>query len=1137
MRAYARPAWRWCFALAALTAVSPFVCADPAPPVTTRTGFDLVRVREGQFTIPLRYGHVLAGSDRVELEGRALVRGREYTLDAVTGSLMLAVPVRDGTVLRVSYQYDPGASQTGVSGGGGGGAGMTFRLAPGTSATIGLGMVERNADGSVLSSNVMGLKNSFSTGGTKLSGVLFVGQRTRSQSTNLFDGGSGGASEDGQGVAIVQSLSSRLFGGVMRADFQDVDERFNAVGALNFDDAESVALSRERGLKRTAFSLSDANLFGLRQSLGVRQVGDDRGGITWRNAEAKIGGIGLSWAQQSVDPGFLRFGDLRDQDRDLLARERGLTREGLEVAGRGAQYRSDKVEGLDGNGVYRQSFGFERGAWTLAYGDQKVDPGFARFGDLRLPGRDQLAREQGMTRRRFSLGIGSSASFATSAVQTDTGGVAATDLSLTQGPWSFGVSRRDYDKGFDRASSLTGAELQEYVLALDRMFDPTAGLNGADVGSFMGNPGIDRSVARLGFAGKSSQWRLDHHVVSTASGAVSEGRFALQTPKTKFEASLLGVGRGFSEFGRLTPTEQQRLGPSAGLAKISLDLATNLGMGRSLTLSQMRASDSMGSAGRTRLSLELPWLRLDYARRAASVDFQAVRALADPERDRLAGLLGQGQSELNFQFQPIRRLEIAGQTLLVTDDPGQSRHAFQNHNVEWGLGAGWLASGRFRTDAWSKGGEDTFNDRSWSVGLLKDFGRLGRLGLQHESRRVTGSQSALPHSDRLGLVYDLPVNDRFSLNTVTSGTRYADGSQETTYSQTLDAKVNKRLSVSFTNSHERGILDPQARTTRQFGARLDFGKGIVLNLGRSRKVEQTATGTHSDQFSLAPGTFQGVQVERASYSYNGWDDTRDQHLGSFSFRNAAPLKWGALRDVRFQAVAETVRDGYLWQKEDRRYGVGANVMGASLDVGYRSQMTGDGYRAIDRTVKYVSDPTGQKPLRFSVLYGARTLPTNDEVAIRDYALSWQMAKGLQLEHSVVTNPLQHGGPFLESTPIDERRNNWSLNWTRDPSRKLGLSWREVQRDRASDALYREAMANLTLFADNPSPITMSYGLVQWDRNGQRQTSHKFALAYTQRPGPNQSLSFSLTNMNFEHSVAAGLQPNQWGLRLDFFSRK
>ncbi|MFX9089508.1 hypothetical protein ABTN55_20560, partial [Acinetobacter baumannii] len=78
-------------------------------------------------------------------------------------------------------------------------------------------------------------------------------------------------------------------------------------------------LAKERGLKRVGFGLQGAKLLGSPQSLALKQVGDDQGAITWRSGDVKFGGISLNWNQQKVDPGFTRFGDIREADRDQLA--------------------------------------------------------------------------------------------------------------------------------------------------------------------------------------------------------------------------------------------------------------------------------------------------------------------------------------------------------------------------------------------------------------------------------------------------------------------------------------------------------------------------------------------------------------------------------------------------------------------------------------------------------------------------------------------------------------------------------------------------------------------------------------------------------------------------------------------------
>lgn len=1124
------------FLSAVVLTVSAVVSADPAPVVQARTGFDLVRVREGQFSIPLRYGHLIPQTDRVELDGRTLTRGREYTIDTVSGAVTLAVPAKDGATLRVSYQYDAGAKQSGVAGGVVNGSnGLQFQLSPTTTGTIALGLVERGEDGSVSSSNVFGMQNAFSSGAFKLSGGVFLGQRTRSTSTSLFGESSGSGGPEGQGVAIIQSLQSHALGGTVTADFQDISEKFSSVGQLNFA-GDTNWLGKERGLKRVGLGIQGAQMFGGAQSFGLKQVGDDQGAITWRSGALNVAGVALNWNQQKIDPGFTRFGDIRESDRDQLAREKGLTRESLQLAGSNLKLDSDKVQGLDGNGVYRREGAVAFGRTSFSFSDQKVDQAFSRFGDLRLAGREQMAREQGLSRQRLTFNQGDWLKFHSGLVKSDKDGFEATDFDLKKGAWSLDYTVRKTGPQFDRMGSLSGQELNDHATALQRLIDPTMPFNGGDVGAVINSTGISRSGARLAFGSKASQWSLATETIDAPSGSVRNQQFAYSGGGTKVSVKQLGTSDGFNEFSRLLPTEQQRIGPASGLNKLDFSLVRDFGRGRTLEYSRLAAEDNTGSAGRTALKYESAPLGFSYIRRDATSVFDSAPTMSDPERDLLASLRGKGVSEFKYHWSVTNRLNLQGQSSSLKDDRDGTTHLVQDQTARWDMGKGLEFRSRFRVD--SLGNADAYlkDDRLMSYGFVKDFGRLGKLGIQTESRNFGGIQDTLPDSQRTGLTYDLPLNKTFSLATQWNQTRFTDGTEEATHAETLVAQLSPRIGLSLTNSVLRQDLDTKPQTRRELGASVDFGKGIKLNLGQTRQVQDGAQGQLTDQFSLTPGEIQGVQIDSAKYSHAGFDDTRDQYIGNFNFRNAKPLVWGGLKDVRFQYAAETVRDNFVWQKEDRRLGFGANVAGVSLDLGYRSQTVGDQYRAVDRTVKFVSDPTGKAPVRVSLLYGSRTLPNDTSVAVRDYSLCWVMGKGMQLEHSVVTNPLANGGPYLETTPVDERRNQWSLKWAGDKSRKADLTWKEVLRDRQDDALYREASVNCTLFADNPSPLTFSYGLVQWDRNGTRQTSNKFSLGFIQRPGPNQSLSFLLTNLNYGQTVASGMRPQNWGLRVDFFSR-
>src|SRR5690606_35994190 len=129
-----------------------------------------------------------------------------------------------------------------------------------------------------------------------------------------------------------------------------------------------------------------------------------------------------------------------------------------------------------------------------------------------------------------------------------------------------------------------------------------------------------------------------------------------------------------------------------------------------------------------------------------------------------------------------------------------------------------------------------------------------------------------------------------------------------------------------------------------------------------------------------------------------------------------------------------------------------------------------------------------------------------------------------------------GGVLLGSLPLDERKASWTARYQNDPKLAFDLSWNEIKRDNRNDALRREARFNATLFADNPSPVQLTYALQQWDRNGAASLAHSYGIWFTQRPGLNQSFSFGIEHLQWGQGRPQGGALRDWKLRFDFSSR-
>jgi hypothetical protein len=74
---------------------------------------------------------------------------------------------------------------------------------------------------------------------------------------------------------------------------------------------------------------------------------------------------------------------------------------------------------------------------------------------------------------------------------------------------------------------------------------------------------------------------------------------------------------------------------------------------------------------------------------------------------------------------------------------------------------------------------------------------------------------------------------------------------------------------------------------------------------------------------------------------------------------------------------------------------------------------------------------------------------------------------------------------------------------------------------------------LSFFEDTGSPLKLFYGLEQADGNVLRNTRHRYSIQYDQKAGPNQSLSFFLGNLSYQHRIENGFDRNNWTMRVNY----
>ncbi len=1128
--------------------------ANPVPEVGGKNAIELVRLHPGTMVIPLRQGHVIPSSERVDLEGRDLVRDQDYSIDYDAGSIVLRVPYLDGQSLRLTYRYDDKKDGKGVFMHGGGGnnkfSGFTMDFAPGSKAIFGLGLAERTSGGTLMSSNLYGLTNSYSlAGGGSLSGLFMVGDRHKVDSENLIDGSTTTEKVDeGQGTAIVQNLATKVLGGQFKASYQDIDDRFGAFqsfASAGYSQAQIDELAKEKGLKRSGFELTGVKAGDLKLSGGVQTVGDDTGSVSWRNYGMGLGGFSFTWDSRVVDPTFNRFDSLREADRNQLAKERGLSFDNIgakqEFKGGALQYTDSRTQDQNGTGLYRRAMSLDYGKSKAWFSDQKVDNGFSRFGDLRDADRGQLAKEVGLARHSFGLespfAKGWELKFSDNQISSDTGGLVATKFSIASPKFSVQHGSIGSGSGFTSFSSLTPQETKGYVDdVLAAAGNPRA--EGGDIGAFGYAAGLERSWWNLNLdLGKQSKLAADTYSVNSQTGGARQSTVRFESPKVKAGFTQQGVSDTFGAAGQLMPTEQKAVGISDGLGRTAFSLSADLMKSGKINLDTMHAADATGEAARTDFSYTDKGFEGTYARRNVTSMFNGLATMADPQRNVFQQLMGYDQTAWSLKWQLLPSLKV---DFKHNNDQNTDLNIFRevdNKLIEYKLDR--LTAVSFQTMLNRVNDIDHVNqDQSAQLfTVARDFGKLGKLTVVNEQASFSGTQDTQPDSNRNAVVYEANLSKTTALRTEQSETKYSNGDRETTTANTIAQQITPRVQVSLTDERTLRDGDRPDDAKKNFGVSVDFGKGIKLDVNSARHLDGPTDGTLNNRVSLTPGQIQGVQVDSASYTNNSWDDKRNQNIGNFSFKNVKPFSFGGFHDLRFNYSSDTARDNFAWQKENLRMGFGGSYGNIGFGFDYISQVAGDGFRAIDRVLTLTTDKTGKAAVRGDVKYGVRTLPTDENVMIRDYSFLVNFNDHAQLVHQMTTNPLQQRNDvILGSVPVDERKNTWSFNYTKDNNFKFDMSWSEVARDAVAQSLYREAKINTTFFASNPSPLNLSFSLLQWDRNGERQTANKIGLHFDQRPGKNQSLSFWLENLNWGDSRPAGANLQNWGMRLDYSVR-
>ena len=1133
--------------------------ATPKNAVGGKFSFDLIYTRLDSLGVTLRHGGIIPGSEEVSLDDRKLVAGQDYTIDDASGVVYLLVPSRPNQSVSVSYRYDPTQAQTGAAVQSN--SLVPFRMDFGSMGsmgfTFGMGLADREANGAVTTSNVFGWNNSFNLGGmSSLSGLALVGQKQQQTAFSNFEAQAQNAAPDvGNSHLIMQSLASKLGGGAVKLDYQDVSQNFSGFGAVTgngYDASVANQLEKEKGLRRMDFSMDKVQLGSLGLTESYKTVGDEKGGITWQNYGLTSGGLTFNYMTQTVGQSFDRFSDLAETNRAQLANEAGLARRAMDATWKlglsNLTYDNSSIDDTTGKGIDKQDLKLASPKFNLDYGSQMVNASFTRFSSLNDAAAPQWAKEGGLTRKWLTfdttaMGGSTPLKFSQYFIESPKGGMKNMDASDSGKTWSFEHIQRQVDSGFTALPNLTQQEINDNIGAITNMYVQGGMKVTPDMQpNYMLSPGVNRDFTRLtlnptpklklGFDALKLQGALDG---KNNSGALNDVTLNGGGISLSYRREMMGTN--FTALNSLMPFEQQRLGTMMGLNRTDLTFNADMRKNGKLSMTQTVASVPTGGMKRQALNYTDKTMQLVVNSRKVGPNFTTVGQLLDPEAGVLAQMIGYNETDAMLKWQATPALRIEADTLNGFDPMVGQKENKSNMLVQFGPNK----ATQFEFQRSSSDSNNPFDNLLANLlqrlSLTENFGKDGTLHYQAMEENYDLTQSTQPDAKQSDLSYETKLNSTTSLKAEQTSTSYDNGTTQQIQTSTVSTQITKQAGLSFTNMNIDNPGTTPDERKNNVGFWVDLWKGVRLNYGVNDDIDNLAgTTTTQHTLSMTPGTVGDLAIGSMAYMANTWEQgNRTQATSNISLSTVKPFAFGPLKNLKLSMGQDTAADSGAWLKENKNFGFSGSLGKNTFGYNFLSQMNSLQQRGVDRAFTFTTDQSDKSPLRANLMYKFRTLPGDKDIAIRNFSITAKPVKGMELTNELLTNPeIPAGDQLLGTLPQPTRVNKWKLDYLGNPNFKIEGSWQE-QRDDSTNAISRLGGMTFTMFEKSGSPVSLFMGLEQAGGNIPYTNAERWSLRWDQRPGPNQAMSIFVGNVNyggllengqFQHNLSADIE-YQW----------
>ena len=1132
---------------------------------------DIIPLQAFAGGVPLRFGAVVPHSEKVELDDVTLSPGTDYSIDYATGVVYLIVPQHMGDTLIVSYMHSAAPTTPAVA---------TSQLTslgilPGASVFMGMGLTERQSDGTVLTSNVYGTHNELSFGSKSgLSGTMIISNQQAAGFHQGFSfagaGGPGGygSSSSSRDSFLVQQFHSALMGGTFTGNVQQISRNFanfGSVKASGYSDDDMKRFEAQKGLTTSEFNFTNLKFGGAQVSDGFREVQDDSGSVSWHTFAMAQKDVKLSYSDRQVSELFQRFTDLPDADKAQMLKERGMARHNLagefdQKCGKLTISAVDVKDEMMQSSLYSEKLAFDSTKYKFSMGREGVGMDFVRISDLTAPEIAQYQREVGTQRNWINLSASvspklSPLTFNQLDMSSPTGKMDEHDATYTAKNWTISHIDLATTYNYGPLSALQDDAVTNDVTIIESAFGVTK-LNPADKGALTGSGGIARNYTSV--AGTMFKNYAVKFGVMDLKGALDSGQMqtlSVNSPKLSLAFRDELTGNNLNEINELTPTEQSQWGAfTGGLHKENLDMSLQVDKATKLTATGMMASTPSGMATNAMFDYLGKGLEVSGFQRSVGPHFLTVGSLGDPNAGALAATSGFMQDDLKLNWTALPHVKLVGEAQDAKDEFTGEFKSLRNVVFDWDVDKATHVNYTENAATDHTDFVSVFDEDIRQLSVTHDFGRFGHASFTEETDGMNGVNAPVTSSNRDDMSYEAQITKAISVKTEDSYTAFVDGGHQNLTAETASVALNKRTGVSVTevqtDNTEANLATP-AKTN--YGAWYDVGGGVRISYGYAHQYSDTGsventnftigknpTAPTPDQYStLQPGAIGpfsfagGTGVNQYLYQ-PGTGINHTQGFSDVNLTTAKPFKFGPLSNVKVNVGLNTASDYSAWIRESQGGNVSGNWGSNTWGILYNAQMASQGAEGIDKGFQFQTSQSPKAWLNATIDYKVRTLPGDIEYTIRNYNIMARPIKNLVIQNQLQSDPeVVANGAFLGSTPQASASDKWQIDYTQGTDTTFGYSYQELLNSSNSYRTTVEGL-NLKLFQKSGSPVTIFFG--EEDMIGgdmpHRLTS-RYTFEFDQKPGPRQTLSLFFGNVAYDYGALPGVNRENWTMRCNW----